>query len=191
MTVRTGMANVIANLRLDAQAGTADFSIGYTAYWSDNQLQGILDEHRLDFSHEALTPETDYSGGTIIYKRYYLPHRNLESGTALTIENSAGVAVGTALYTVDYNANVVTFANDTGGSAYYASGRSFDRNRAAADVWSAKAAYYSTKPDFSTDNHSVKYSKVAEMCLAMATKYEALAGPTVISVYRSDNYGGR
>jgi len=191
MTVRTGMANVIANLRLDAQASTADFSIGYTAYWSDNQLQGILDEHRLDFSHEALTPETDYSGGTIIYKRYYLPYRNLEGGTALTIENSAGVAVGTALYTVDYNANVVTFANDTGGSAYYASGRSFDRNRAAADVWRRKAAYYGTRPDFSTDNHSVKFGAVAQMCLNMAASFDAQSGPVIVTAYRSDNYGGR
>ncbi len=191
MTARTGMSTVIADLRADAQAGTADFTIGSTAYWSDDQLQAILDANRTDFSHEALISEWDYSAGTIVYKRYYLPFKNVEAGTALVIEDGLGVAVGTANYTVDYNANTVTFAADTGGSALYATGRSYNRNRAAADVWRRKAAYYGTRPDFSTDNHSVKFGAVAQMCLNMAAQFEAQSGQTIVTAYRSDNYEGR
>ena len=191
MTVRTGMTGIIATLRNMSQAGTADFAIGAINYWSDDQLQSILDTRRTDFTMTATRMESEYSGGTLIYKRYYLPYANIESGTALKLQNSAGVEFGTATYSVDYNAGLVTFASDTGGSAVYATGRSFDLNRSAADVWRRKAAYYGTKPDFSTDNHSVKFSAIAATCISMAAQFDAAAGASVVSVYRDDNYPGR
>ena len=189
--IRPGMTDIIATLRNMSQAGTADFTIGATSYWSDDQLQSILDTRRTDFTMTATRMESEYSGGTLIYKRYYLPYANIESGTALKLQNSAGVEFGTATYSVDYNAGLVTFASDTGGSAVYATGRSFDLNRSAADVWRRKAAYYGTKPDFSTDNHSVKFSALRDSCIKMAEQFELSSGASVISVYRDDNYPGR
>ena len=47
MTARTGMADLITELRGFVEAGTADYSIvgsaGTTNYWDDTQLQNILE----------------------------------------------------------------------------------------------------------------------------------------------------
>jgi len=48
MAARTGMNDLITELRGMTNAGSADTTIAGTAYWSDNQLQAILDRNRFD-----------------------------------------------------------------------------------------------------------------------------------------------
>ena len=46
MTVRTTMAELITDLRALTDASTSDYTAGGVTFWSDQQLQDILDGRR-------------------------------------------------------------------------------------------------------------------------------------------------
>lgn len=188
MTARTGMTALVEELRGMCNAGTADYTLGTANYWDDDHLQAVLDLHREDVIREPLqVVETWLGGGTLSWTDYYSRYTHWEADpTYFTVENSTGTNMGTASFTPDYTRGRVVFAADTGGSAYYLSGRVYNINRAAAQVWRQKASYYATQFDFSTDNHSIKKSGIAALCLTMAARYEELAGPTVAVMVRGD-----
>jgi hypothetical protein len=56
------MTELIATLRGLTNAGTADYTIGTVNFWSDDELQRVLDRHRRDFFHEDVVPAEEYSG---------------------------------------------------------------------------------------------------------------------------------
>lgn len=188
MTARTGMSDLITELRSMADAGTADYTVGSTAYWTDDQLQTVLDRFRTDVQREELTQRISYiGGGTIAYYEYRSRFANWESGTAaLEIENSIGDTQGTANYSGDYTRGVFTFAADTKGTAYFATGRVYDLNAAAAHVWRRKAAHTAGLYSFSTDGHRFDRSQWHANCIEMANYYSGQARPTTINVSRGD-----
>jgi hypothetical protein len=173
---RDGMSNTIAELRNMCNAGTADYTLGVTTYWSDNQLQQVLDQYRTDF-REALEMKPTYTGGSVTYTEFYFSYpwvEHAESGTvAWRVETSdGGTVAGTADYVVNYHARNITFDNDQAGTAWLLFGRRYDMNRAAAHVWRHKASSYSAVYDVSTDNHTLKRSQLVENARKMALYYE-------------------
>jgi hypothetical protein len=188
---RAGLATIIRRLRELTSAGTADYALAGTTYWTDDQLQAELDAHRMDFVREGLRAETEFVAGAEETHNYYTTRRNLEeaaSGTAAwVVEDATGAAVGTANYTVNYEAGQVRFTADTDGTAYYLSGRSFDVNKAAASVWEKKAAHAWDAYDFAADGASFKRSQMHDHCLKMAAQFRSLAvGIKVSRLFRSD-----
>jgi hypothetical protein len=198
MTARTGMANLISDLRGLAEAGTAEYTIigsgGTVTYFDDDQLQNILDTNRRDVIFEPLAMyPTQISGGSLSYQDYRSHFGYYEAttgGTAIFyLQDSTGANIGTSLYTPDYRRGQVQFSSNQGGSVYYVTGRSYDLNSAAAGVWRQRAAHYSaTSFDFSTDNHSVSRSQVYQHCLEMASFFEGMSGESIqtIPMFRSD-----
>lgn len=188
---RSTLSAVIEDLRGMTDAGPADYNIGTAVYWDDNQLTAVLDRHRCDFHHEQLQSVTDWvGGGTVQYREYRSQHTNLEQtdgGTALFfVEDSTGANVGTAAWSADYKAGVITFTADTYGTAYFLTGRAYDLNAAAADVWRMKAANVAKYYDFSTDNHSLSRSQMHRQFLEQAQYYTNMAPARTISVVRGD-----
>ncbi len=184
---RSGMADLITELRGMCDAGTADFAIGTINYWSDDHLQAALDMHRTDVNHEYIQPtSTVNTSNQTVYVDFYTPFRNLESGTVTFIQDLTGAAVGTADYTVDYFNGKITFDNDTGGSVLHLTTRVYDLNLAAADIWKRKAANAAKMFDFSTDNHSIKRSQFMANCNAMAAQYASMAGIQTGDLVRTD-----
>jgi len=190
LTARSGLADLINELRALTDAGPNDFDIAGEPYWSDKHLQKHLDNNRKDVYREQLEPTQTYNNGTVEYKEYYSSLNNWEQttdGTAIhRLENAAGTVYGTSLYTADYIRGQFTFTDDTTGSAVFASGRVYDLNAAAADVWRSKAANAAKLYDFATDGHNLKRSQIRAQCLEMAKYYEGMKAPTVISLYRDD-----
>ena len=120
---------------------------------------------------------------------YYIGAGNLEGGTVyFSVENGVGVAYGTALYSVDYARGIITFAADNAGGAVSVTGRSYDLNAAAADLWRQKAASVAQAYDFSTDNHRMSRSQMMKQCLQMAEMYEGMGGVTANKIERNDTY---
>lgn len=187
-TARAGMASLIAKLRSYTDAGANDYLVGGVPYWSDAQLQDVLDEYRKDIYHDEIGAILEYSGGVPIYQQYHTEYRDLEGGTAFSLRDASGNEAGTALYTVDYARGVVTFASDTGGSIYYVYGRTYDLHAAAADVWQQKAAHFAVSYDIQTDGHRLSRSQLINQCFQMATihKQQSRGANGVISLYRSD-----
>lgn len=180
MTARTTMANLITTLRGFTNAGTADYSVGSATFWSDDQLQGVLDRYATPIREEPLTvyPVTNTSG-TVEYKEYQSHSRFFEDTNAGTarffVADSLGALQGTANWSADYEKGLITFAADTKGTAYYLTGYAYDVYAAAADVWYQKAAHASEQFDFSTSVNKVTRSHVVTGCLTMAKRYEAMA----------------
>ena len=176
------------------EAGTADYSIGSDAYWSDNQLQDVLDLHRTGIIWEQLQMyPVQLAGGSSGYYDYRSSYGFLEAttgGTAiLYLQDGTGTTVGSANYTPDYRRGQFQFSADQAGSVYYLTGRSYDLHAAAADVWRKKMAHYApTSFNFSTDNHSVSRAQVYEHCKEMAAFFEGqgMSAISTIQMFRGD-----
>jgi len=190
------MSDLITQLRGMANAGTADITLGGITYHTDEQLQSTLDRHREQVEREMLDIRADYQNGTAIYTRYGFYESDVERATSGTaawrIENSAGSAysgtVGTAAadYGVNYDAREITFNSNTNGTVYYLTYRTYDMNRAAADVWEEKAAYVAGEFDVKTDNHDLKRSQKGDGYLEMAKIFKRRAKPRSSRFIRED-----
>lgn len=187
-TAREGMSSLVSKLRSQTDSGANDYLVGGVPYWSDAQLQTVLDDYRKDIIHLEVGPLLEYSGGVPVYQQYHTGYSDLESGTVFSVRDANGNVQGTALYSVDYARGVVTFASDTGGSIYYVYGRTYDVHAAAADVWQQKAAHFATSYDISTDGHRLSRSQLINQCFQMATLHRQMSRGAngVVSLYRSD-----
>lgn len=194
MAARTSMSDLISTLRGLTGAGTADYSItGGTTYWSDEQLQAVLDRHVSQIKQERLEASpTIESGGAVSYYDYQSRHNFFEAqlaGTPVTrflVLDETYATLGTAAYTVNYERGSLTFGTSTGGASRYVSGYSYDLNGAASDVWSQKASHYALAYDVSTDNHSLTRSQLIKNCLQMAKEYGSNARARSILMERGD-----
>ena len=191
---RTGMSNLLTELRSLCEAGTADYSITSSTFWSDDQLQDVMDLHRKDLRFAPLNPYPDQiQGGSLLYLEYRSQHDFFEAtsggSSILYLQDGAGATLGTALWNADYRRGVFTFVNTTKGTAIYLTGRSYDINAAAADVWRRKAAHYAPSSfDFSTDNHSISRGQVYDHAVDMVKFFEGISGDSinVVERFRSD-----
>lgn len=178
MTIRAGMAELINELRTMTQVTSADYAVeGIGTVWIDEDLQDVLDEYRMPFSERAQR-RARYSGGSAQYFEFAWTRRPVEriaSGTGVfEVTTAAGSAFGTAAFSVNYRAGVVTFTNDQGATDVYVHGRQYDIKGAAARLWRHRAAYLAqTAMDISTDNHNVKRSQLYAHAMRMAETYEA------------------
>ena len=197
MAARTGMADIITELRGMTEAGTADYTVTSSTYWSDNQLQDILDVNREDVIFEQLSMyPVQIAAGSISYLDYRSSYGYLEAttggSTILYLQDSTGASIGTANYTTDERRGQFQFSSDQSGSVYYMTGRSYDLNSAAAQIWRKKAAHYAlTSFDFSTDNHTISRSQVYKHSLEMAEFFENQGGDSIstVDVFRGDVNG--
>ena len=195
MTARTGLVDIITELRTLTEAGTADYTIGTaTAYWTDDHLQDILDRHAYETDNAPMLMVPTRKAGGYSYTDYYIGRSWIEQEAAGTsvfkITDNTGATIGTALYTVDYNVGEVSFVADQGAAiAYMVTCVSYDINAAAAEVWRKKAAHYASAYDFSTDNHSVKRSQLMTQAQQMVNYYLGLSneGASNIPLERSDD----
>lgn len=201
MTARATMSSLISTLRGFTNAGLSDYTISFTEYWSDDQLQAILDRNRINLREVALTPHPLLSaGGSYVYNDYQANCGWLENtlgGTSrFIVTDGMGSSIGTALWSADYETGLVTFVNNQAGSARAITGFSYDLYAAAADVWQQKAAAYAAAVDFSTDNHSIKRSHIVTTCERMAQRYAGMAtlgagGASSADTDRGDQNGSR
>jgi hypothetical protein len=168
------MADLISILRAMTNCGATDYTVNGVSYWTDAQLQVVLDRYKHEVYQRQLQPISENVAGVLSTTKYKIGDTNIESTGSLTLYDNTYTAVTTG-FTVDYAQGLVTFTANTNGARYFVSYRTYDLHAAAADVWYQKAAHASEMIDFSTDGHSIKRAHVATMCMKMAQKYEAMA----------------
>lgn len=194
MTARTGMATLITELRAFGQAGTAEYTLGSETYFTDDHLEDILDQCRDDrFFVQLVMEPREGSGNDSTYHDYYFSGGYWEEasgGTAVwMVQDSTGADAGTANYTVNYRKGHVRFTADTEGTVYYLTGRKYDMNRAAAQVWRQKAANVANRYDVKTDNHDLKRSQLFSQYMKIAMQFEREAPARVTMMTRVDVNG--
>ena len=178
---RTGMDNLITRLRGLTNAGTADFSIAGTSYFTDNQLQDVLDANVTLVENQAITwlPDT-IGGGSIEWHRALTGYRDFEeadSGTAQwALRDAQGTLQGTANYTPNYVSGELNFTADQGGTIYYLTARSYDLNNAAADIWQRRQSYYADWVDISSDDQRFAWQQAFEHAVKMEEQMRARGG---------------
>ena len=183
---RTGMSNPIIKLRSLTEAGSADYTVNAVTYWTDDQLQTVLDTYRTDVFSETLEPVITYDGsGTANYYDYFCIPGDYEEGTAqFRVTTSLGSAVTP---TINYQAGHLSFgAVNQAGTAYYLTARRFDISAAAADVWRRKAAHVAEAYDFSADGQSMSRSQMKKHFSEMAQMYSGQAQPSTARLTRDD-----
>ena len=190
MAARAGMGSVISDLRLMTDAGTAEHSVDGVTYYDDDQIQRILDEYRRDIYREPMQMAEDWQAGSAQYRNYYWSQGAVEQttgGTAIWyITDGQGSVIGSANYSVDYDAQQVVFSANTLGSVRYLTYRSYDLNRAAARVWKDKAAHVADRFDVKTDNHDLKRSQLGMKYMQNAQAYLKAAQPFNVRMVRED-----
>jgi hypothetical protein len=184
---RAGMTELIAALRGMTDAAADEYAVAGITYWSDDQLQDILDRCRHDYYSQPLMPAVENVGGTIVYQSYYWHEgqavERLSSGSAAwLLQNGDGVEAGTADYTPYYDAGYVRFAADQVGEGWALTYRAYDINRAASLVWERKAAHVASRFDLAVDNHDLKRSQMRQAYLQMAAHYRNQSGATTRNV---------
>ena len=179
------MTDLVQTVRELSNAGTGEFTVGTVSYFSDDHIQTVLDNHRRDLQYDTMEVYPEQGVGSILY-REFRTEPNLESGTVFYLQYSGGTAVGTSLYSVDYTRGVVTFTNDTSGTAFYATGRTYDVYNASAEIWDRKASNVANQVDWSSDNHSVKNSQVFQFYQQQASKMRGMGKQNSVTIYRGD-----
>jgi hypothetical protein len=170
-----------------------EVQINGVQYWTDDQLQDILDQHRDEVIDEALLPVGYMEAGSKVYKKYFIPHtvgkyvETVDSGAdVFSIVDTLGVAAPT--YTVDFNAQLVTFAATTDGHSYFLRCRRYDVRASAAQVWLDKAAHRYQLIKWKAGAHTLDEDIEYQHCLQMHQKYGAFSGVGVTRLRRID-YG--
>ena len=191
MAARTGMAAVIDEIRLRCELGTADYSVNGSTYWTDDQIQIELDRYRVVVSEENLHIESEYTTGTVEYKDYYwrkafVEEYDASNGEIFHLEDGGGTVIGTANYTVNYEAQHIRFSADQAGSARYLSYRAYDVDRVASNIWRKKAAHVAQRFDIASDNHNIKASQLKQHYLDMARQYAKSAHVNTVKMVRGD-----
>jgi hypothetical protein len=172
------MANVLARLR-----GMVDDA--GTAVWTNDQMQDVLDQRKLEVYGELLEYErTPIGSGTYVYTRYRSRWGDLEEATSGTayfrIFDSAGSQRGTAAYTADYLRGVFDFAADQMGTELYLIAWSYDLNGAAADLWRQRAGKVASYYDVKADGHSLSRSQWRKACIEQADAYAQQSRPVTV-----------
>lgn len=193
MTARNGLLDLIERVRALTDAGTAEHVILGVSYYTDDHILERLDRNREDVYRQPLTAQVEYSGGTAIYRNYYFSTSDVEraeSGSeAWLVEDYQGSAIGTADYSVNYDAQYIRFNANTEGSAYYLTYRHYDVDRVAAGIWREKASYVSSRPmEIQTDNHTIKRGDLRKLYLDNAKDFEKRAKPKAVRWVRDDAY---
>ena len=189
MSARTGLANPLLKLRALTNAGTADYAVGTIHYWSDDQLQIILDAHRTDVYRELTQAQPIPDSGTALYFDYYTQPGDdghaYEEGTAFKVADSVG---GTVSPTINYQEGHLSFGTvDQRGTAYFLTARRFDLNAAAADVWRQKMAQVAMAYSFTADGQSLSRNQMIQQCKTMAELYDSLSQPVRVQMVRGDS----
>lgn len=175
---------VTDQLRAMCNCGATDYTVNGVDYWTDTQLQTILNQYSVDTYQKELIPMDELLGGVYNYIHYSLGNTFIESATfALYDSNYIAVTTG---FSVDYTLGLVTFTASTNGMPYYASFRSYDINRAASEVWRMKAAHFAQKVNMKAGNQSINLSDQMAQALQMAAYYSQQAGARSISFERDD-----
>lgn len=190
---RTGLTNLISQLRALTNATSSDMTIGAETYFSDDHLQMILDSTQQVWEGILLEPRPDYEDGTPNYFAYSIPTillRAFEEGgsadSGWVLYTRAGTEVDLADYTPNYQSGTIVFDSDTDGASFRLSCRTYNLNRAASNIWLQKASFAYQNVNWESDNHRLEASQEFAHAVQMAEFYAAKAGAQTAHLVRTD-----
>ena len=190
MSARAGMTHLIARLRAMTETAGGDYTIDGLSYWSDGQLQDVLDTRATRIDLRTLEPVPEVTSGRTEWHDYPIGDADLEepdSGAPYwSLTDSLGQEVEAGLYTLDALGGVVRFDADQHGALYFLKARSYDLARAAADVWRMKMGHAASLYDFRAEDQQFSRAQWFDHCRQMADLYAHRSGPGFVALRRED-----
>jgi hypothetical protein len=140
-------------------------------FWSDDDLQSVLDRHRQDYQDWELVAAPRIVNGSYSYRDFWARERlgNWESDA--TISDSQGTVIAHDEDASEPLLGHWVFASSQ-TKTLYLTGKSFDLYSAAVEVLRSWAAREKLAYDFSTDNQSFKESQKVRALLDLASEFE-------------------
>lgn len=194
MAARAGMGDIIAALRGETDTEENAVTINGVAYWTDDQLQEVLDRYSQDvYTILQATPLKE--NGSTVYKRYYLPPElgkdnafleGDETSGAFVLRDSRGYAVSDSLYTYYGSRKLVEFNSNQNNKTFILEARLFDLFKAAAHVWNMKADFRTALITIKAGGHQLFEDQEYLHCIQMRDYYRSRQG---ISVSRMKGVG--
>lgn len=188
---RATMADLITRVRDLTNAQASD--------WTDDQVQGFLDRHRVETRYGLLEPVLQQGmppmslaglsiyGGMLTFTDYVAPWGDWESDE--TLYSSTGGVLTVATNGADRNVGRWTLAA-AHSPPVYIYGKTYDVAAAAADVLEAWASRYALAYDFGTDaGESFSRGQIAGAMRDQAKSLLRQARPTVQRWARPDVVG--
>ena len=152
--------------------------------WSDQIIQDVMDEGRIDVVNGSMIAKPIYSGSGILFLDYYTEMGSWEDDYVLKQYLTTPVTPST----VEPIAGHFQFATTT-LPPIYITGKLHDVYRAAADLLERWSASWALSYDFSSDGQSFKRSQVLPALQKLAHTYRMQQRPGTISMMRSDLAG--
>jgi hypothetical protein len=178
MAVRSTMAALISRVRLLIN------DTGSTQYFTDQQIQDVLDATRMDMRYLVLTPAPTYVGNTLQYLDYYADFTDWEDDVAFRQWLTNPV-------TPSSSENITghwVFSATTLPPVYLV-GKTYDVYRCAADLLERLSAQWVLRYNVNVDGQTLQRSQVAIALQNLAHTYRLKQRPHVISISRSDIAG--
>ena len=178
MTVRAGMQTIVNKLR-EMTAAAYDEEFGGVRFWSDDQLQDILDQHKRITHYPLISAPYTVTDGQELGRHTWTPRnareRYEESETTVFDINGGSDLVDAGTASIDYETRLVTYLTayleDAATNTHEIVLTSYNMNDAASEVWESKAAqrheYIRTK----AGAHTLDLQQDYEHCLAMANRF--------------------
>lgn len=182
MAVRTSMAEHILSLRRMTDASAAEVTVNGVQYWTDQQLQDILDTYRTDVLDLAMIPAVQKSAGSDVYFRYYFPDSvgsQIEyDPTLFSIVDEDGNPAPT--YSYNPGDRYILFSANTNGVTYLFRGRFFNLRTSAARVWFDKAGLRTQLIDWKAGGQNLNEDQEYQHCMQMFELYSGTDGVDAI-----------
>lgn len=184
MAVRPGMSAILLYTRLKTDTREDETTVNGVAYWTDQQLQDMLDMHRIDARDIELIAYSEFEGGTNVTKRYYLPDtigewiEGSDTPDVFDVVDSMGNAAPS--YTSDLPGRVIVFDDDTLGRSYFIRARFFDMRPALADIWLAKAGLRAELINWRAGGQNLQEDQEYKHCMEQYQLYSNILGISTV-----------
>lgn len=194
MAVRTGMANVIKQLRSLTNAGSSEYTVDGVTYFIDQQLQDELDQDRTQWYDVVLNAVPRRTASSVTYLDYVIPddigdwfeEDATDSGWQLK-DGSSNYITQSGNYTVSYRAKQITLTVDALGAARFLDCRTYDLYCTAARIWRMKAGFEQRAINWSNGQGiNIQANQRYLHCVERAEFFEKKSGPTYSQFVRLD-----
>lgn len=179
------MSEIVDELRRMAAVAPDQYEIDGTVYWTDEQLQAVLDkrvsDRLLQAPVESIFTLNEASSLEVRNGQVDVAGR-LDTDTA-HVFNRSGVSVAGVAVHPDGR---LEFATDQTGHPLLLTGLAYDLNAAAADVLTDWAAAVKGGYDISVDGQELKRSQRHAQLLEQAKAFKARGVAGSVRLHRSD-----
>jgi len=155
--------------------------VGNGQIFTDQTVQDVMDEGRLDFKNVMLKPAPTFTTGTVQYLDYWSDYGGWEDSTVFKQWLSTSVTPSVS----EPIAGHWQFSASTLPPVYL-SGSVMDCYRAAADLLERQAAQWLMAYAISVDGQTLHREQVATALLTLAKTYRMKQRPGVILAVRTD-----